>query len=118
MSEKRFLAVVCGTSLAAIAVTVLGIRLLGDHGRPDAVASATGRISYLAPTPTPIDILWVDSAGNLGLRGVEAVIPGKPDEKAKISDACRASAEKNGAGVLTVCMVKDVGAAVKAQLGK
>lgn len=71
------------------------------------------RITFVVPTPPPVEIFWVDTAGNLGLRGVDAVFQGAPPAEAKISDACRASATQNGAGTLTVCFSPAVGVFLK-----
>lgn len=76
-----------------------------------------GKLVYQVPVPTPIAVLWVDSAGNLGLRGVEQIVPGTPDPNAKISPACRASATYNGAGTLTVCVTPEVGKILARNLG-
>ena len=78
------------------------------------------RITFVAPTPAPVEIFWIDTAGNMGLRGVVAIVPGLPsdDPKAlKLTDACRASATANGDGTLTICMVPSVGQTLAAQLG-
>lgn len=80
------------------------------------------KITYAIPTPTPVEIFWIDSAGNLGLRGVEAVVPGAPlpegDPRAgKLPKGCRESATVNGDGVLTVCMSPTVGRVLAEKLG-
>ena len=82
----------------------------------------SSKITYVAPTPAPIEIFWIDSAGNLGLRGVEAVVPGAPlaidDPKAgKLPPTCRESATKNGNGTLTICMSPTVGRVLAEKLG-
>lgn len=77
-------------------------------------------ISFTAPTPGPIEIFSVDSAGNVMMRGVEAVIPGLPStdpKAAKISAPCRASATRNGDGTLTICVTPEVGKILAAKLG-
>lgn len=84
---------------------------------PVRAAPSLGKLVYQVPVPTPIAVLWVDSAGNLGLRGVDAVINGAPDPKGKFSPACRASATANGEGTVTVCVVPDVGKILARNLG-
>lgn len=96
--------------------------LARENDRRIALAEARNRITYVAPTPTPIEIFWIDSAGNLGLRGVEAVVPGSPlpaeDPKAgKLPPNCRESATANGNGTLTVCMSPTVGRVLAEELG-
>ena len=90
--------------------------------RPSEPERGSGKITYVAPTPAPIEIFWIDSAGNLGLRGVEAVVPGAPlavdDPKAgKLPPTCRESAAKNGAGTITICMAPTVGRVLAKELG-
>ena len=74
-------------------------------------------ITFTNPTPEPVQIFWIDSAGNLGLRGVTAVVPGVADESSKIASACRASAATNGKGTITVCMEPIVGRTLAEKLG-
>ena len=92
-------------------------RVLGDPDYLGNPATSSGKITYVAPTPAPIEIFWIDSAGNLGLRGVEAVVPGAPSPDAKLPPSCRASAESNGNGSLTVCMSPTVGRVLAEKLG-
>ena len=103
---------------------VLGLLIvLGAHAcrsAPDVTGLFTGpsnRITFVAPTPAPIEIFWIDSAGNLGLRGVEAVVPGLPTGDGKLPPSCRESATKNGNGTLTVCMSPTVGRVLAKELG-
>lgn len=78
-------------------------------------------ITFVAPTPAPVEIFWLDSAGNMGLRGVVAVLPGPPaanDTKyATLPETCRKSATANGTGALTVCLDPTVGKALAEKLG-
>lgn len=95
--------------------------LSGGCGKSDASSSGK-RITFVAPTPAPVEIFWIDSAGNIGLRGVEAIVPGVPpapdDPKGpKYSPACRKSAAANGDGTLTVCMNAVVGRTLAEKLG-
>lgn len=99
---------------------VLGLLVvLAAHAcsSPGDAPTKTKGITYVAPTPAPVEIFWIDSAGNIGLRGVDAVFQGAPQPDAKVSDACRASATKNGAGTLTVCMASPVGVTLAKELG-
>lgn len=86
------------------------------ESRPSKEAGS-GKITFVAPTPAPIEIFWIDSAGNLGLRGVIAVVPGVPNESGKLPDSCRTSATSNGNGTLTICMEPTVGKALAEKLG-
>lgn len=102
--------------------TLLGLLLViaahactaAPGGDPPAKPS---KITYVAPTPAPVEIFWIDSAGNLGLRGVESAYQGAPPPEAKVSVACRASATTNGTGVLTICMASPVGRTLAKELG-
>lgn len=108
------------------AIAVLGLlaflcfmawREVSAKAAPAPAASASKRITFVAPTPAAVEIFWIDSAGNLGLRGAEAIVPGVPDPKAKITDSCRKSAAANGDGTLTVCMAGTVGRSIAKELG-
>lgn len=107
-------------SAAGVFAALIALVLIIPRSRASSSAPLreARHVLYAAPTPTPIEVLWVDSAGNLGMRGVEAVVPGKPDEKAKLSDACRASAQRNGEGTLTICVLPDVGRTIIQSLGR
>ena len=102
---------------AVLGIVVLTVSFLNGKRSRDLPTSNTKGITYVAPTPEPIRIFWIDSAGNLGLRGVDAVIPGMPDEKSKLSESCRKSAVTNGNGTLTVCMSPAVGRVLAKELG-
>ncbi len=93
---------------------VLGAHACGDpSAAPAASPTKTKGLTFVQPTPAPIEILWVDSAGNMGFRGVDAAFNGVPPPESKVSDACRASATKNGAGTLTLCFTPQVGDLLK-----
>lgn len=95
----------------------------GGCSSSSAKQEASGkRITFVAPTPTPVEIFWIDSAGNIGLRGAEAIVPGAPpaadDPKGpKYSPSCRKSAAMNGDGTLTICMNTAVGRTLADKLG-
>ena len=93
------------------AMIVMGLWvLLGGCSGPNAPAGANdGAITFVVPTPEPVRIFWIDSGGNIGLRGALAVVPGLPQPGAKLSPACEKSATANGLGTLTVRMEPIVG---------
>ena len=109
-----------------IALLVLLVVLVAhgckEAGSADYDSKTTrGAITFKIPEPAPVEIFWIDSAGNLGLRGVVSVIPGNPPapEDKRYGDltaACRASSTKNGPGTVTVCLDPVIGKAVASQL--
>ena len=109
--------IIFGGYFFVLSSLVLALWFLGGGFSRDLPTSNAKSITYVVPTPEPIQIFWIDSAGNLGLRGVDAVIPGVPDEKSKLSESCRKSAATNGNGTLTVCMSPAVGRVLAKELG-
>ena len=102
-----------------IAVEIGGILfMLGIVGvvlfawRHKGKAPAHGLVEFV-PTPAAVSVLSIDSAGNLALRGVTAVAPGVVGTAGNFSPACRASANRNGEGVLTVCFTPEVGRRIR-----
>ena len=94
---------------------ILGILVfLGAHACRD---GQQAKITFTAPSPEPVPIFWIDSAGNLGLRGAVAVVPGFPAPDAKLTAPCRKSATENGPGTLTVCMEQIVGRTIAEKTG-
>lgn len=110
-------AVVLFGLLAIGAATFVIACTTGGAATPPAAAPMKTPITFVVPTPEPVEIFWLDTAGNLGLRGVDAVLPGPPASDAKVSDACRTSATKNGEGTLTICLNPAVGKALAEKLG-
>lgn len=102
--------------LATLFFFVLAIGLMHACAR-DPGEPGKSKITFTAPEPEPVAIFWIDSAGNLGLRGALAVVPGLPAPETKLSEPCRASATVNGAGTLTVCMEPVVGKVLAKELG-
>lgn len=80
-------------------------------------AKASERIVYEVPTPAPVEVFWVNSAGMIGMRGVEAVVPGLPTKDQNLSESCRAAATKNGENTLTICPAPEVGKVLARKLG-
>ena len=88
---------------------LLGTLALLNPSCKSAEPARDGAITFVVPTPEPVRIFWIDSGGNIGLRGALAVVPGLPSPGSKISPACEKSATANGQGTLTVCMEPIVG---------
>ena len=106
---KNIVVIVAGI----VALAVITAVMISQGRKPE----APSRITFTAPTPAPVEIFWIDTAGNIGMRGAVAVVPGAPDEKSKIPDSCRTSATANGNGTLTVCLEPVVGQTLRKELG-
>jgi len=104
---------------SGMAAALVAVLLIARPGLLSGAKAASGQarsaaVVQFVPTPTQVGLLSVDSAGNMMLRGVTAVVPGKPTkDSGKLDPSCAKSAEANGEGTLTVCFTPDAGRVIR-----